>query len=61
MIVYRKEEIDERCVKIASDVNEKIKNQSIVFDFIFDAGLNPLILEISYSFVAEVYDPCEDY
>jgi glutathione synthase/RimK-type ligase-like ATP-grasp enzyme len=61
MIVYRKEEIDERCVKIAFDVNEKIKSQSIAFDFVFDAEHNPLILEISYGFVAEGYDPCEGY
>ena len=61
MIVYRKEEIDERCVKIAFEVNEKIKSQSIAFDFVFDAGLNPLILEISYGFVVEGYDPCEGY
>ncbi len=61
MIVYRKEEIDERCVKIAFEVNEKIKSQSIAFDFVFDAEHNPLILEISYGFVAEGYDPCEGY
>ena len=61
MIVYKKEEIDERCVKIAFDVNEKIKSQSIAFDFVFDANNNPLVLEISYGFIKEVYDPCEGY
>jgi hypothetical protein len=42
-------------------VNEKVKSQSIAFDFVFDAEHNPLILEISYGFVAEGYDPCEGY
>ena len=61
MIVYRKEEIDERCVKIAFEVNEKIKSQSIAFDFVFDADNDPVIVEISYGFIKEVYDPCEGF
>jgi len=61
MIVYNKKEIDERCVQIAFDVNEKIKSQSIAFDFVFDVNNNPMIVEISYGFVAEGYDPCEGY
>jgi len=60
-IIYHKIDIDERCVKIAFEVNEKIKSQSIAFDFIFDAEHNPLITEISYGFAAEGYDPCEGY
>ena len=61
MIVYNKNEIDERCVQIAFDVNEKIKSQSIAFDFVFDVNNNPMIVEISYGFVAEGYDPCEGF
>jgi hypothetical protein len=60
-IIYKKQEIDERCVQIAFNINEKIKAQSIAFDFVFDANNNPLIVEISYGFVVKVYDPCEGY
>lgn len=60
-IAYTKDQMDERCVKIAFEVNEKIKSQSIAYDFVFDKENNPLLVEISYGFSATVYDPCEGY
>ena len=60
-IIYDKNQIDERCVKIAFDVNDKFKTQSIAFDFVFDENNNPLIVEISYGFAANAYDVCEGY
>jgi glutathione synthase/RimK-type ligase-like ATP-grasp enzyme len=60
-IIYNKEEIDERCVEIAFEVNEKIKSQSIAYDFVFDRQDNPLIVEISYTYTALAYDKCEGY
>lgn len=60
-IIYRKEEIDERCVKIAFEVNEKLKAQSIAYDFVFDKENNPLIVEISFGYSAPAYDHCEGY
>jgi hypothetical protein len=60
-IVYNKKEIDKRCVKIAFEVNEKIKAQSIAYDFVFDKKNNPLIVEISYGYSAPAYDKCEGY
>lgn len=60
-IIYRKEEIDERCVKIAFEVNHKLKAQSIAYDFVFDRENNPLIVEISYGYSAPAYDRCEGY
>ena len=60
-IIYKKQAIDERCVQIAFNINDKIKAQSIAFDFVFDANNQPLIIEISYGFMAKVYDPCEGY
>jgi glutathione synthase/RimK-type ligase-like ATP-grasp enzyme len=60
-IVYNKEEIDERCVKIAFEVNEKIKSQSIAYDFVFDEKNTPFIVEISYGYTAPAYDKCEGY
>jgi glutathione synthase/RimK-type ligase-like ATP-grasp enzyme len=60
MIIYDKKQIPEICVKIAFDVNRHIKSQCIAYDFVFD-GEKPLIVELSYAFLARVYDPCEGY
>jgi hypothetical protein len=58
---YAREEFDERCVRIAFQINEKIQSQSIAYDFVFDECNEPLLVEISYGFVKEVYDPCPGY
>lgn len=60
-IIYDKNQIDERCVRIAFDVNEKIKSQSIAYDFVFDNDNNPLIVEISYGYAVKAYDNCEGF
>jgi glutathione synthase/RimK-type ligase-like ATP-grasp enzyme len=60
-IIYKKEEIDQRCVKIAFETNDKVKSQCTAFDFVFDIDNNPLIVEISYGFKASAYDACEGY
>ena len=60
-IIYTKAEIDERCVKTAFEVNEKLKAQSIAYDFVFDKENNPLIVEISFGYSAPAYDRCEGY
>lgn len=60
-IIYDKNQIDERCLKIAFEVNKKINAQSIAFDFVFDINDNPLIVEISYGYSKEAYDICEGY
>ncbi|SRX54898.1 RimK family alpha-L-glutamate ligase [Aequorivita sp. CIP111184] len=61
VIIYDKEAVDERCVKIAFKVNKKIKSQSIAFDFVFDANNNPLIVEISFGYSVHAYDKCPGY
>lgn len=60
-IIYDRNQIDERCVAIAFEVNDKLKTQSIAFDFVFDESNNPLIVEISYGFAANAYNTCEGY
>lgn len=60
-IVYDKNQIDERCIKTSFEVNEKIKSQSIAFDYVFDKNNNPLIVEISYGYSAPAYDICDGY
>ena len=53
-------EIDKRCLKIAFDITKKLKTQSLAFDFVYKDN-NPMILEISYGFSVEFYDPCPGY
>lgn len=60
-IIYDKNQIDDRCVKTAFETNEKLKTQSIAFDFVFDENNNPLIVEISYGYATAAYDNCEGY
>lgn len=60
-IVYDRNQIDERCVQIAFDVNNKIQAQSIAFDFVFDKNNRPMIVEISYGYTVKAYDNCEGF
>lgn len=60
-ICYSKDEIDERCVKIAFNINQKIHAQSIAYDFIFDENNDPLIVEICYAYKPESYMNCEGF
>ncbi len=61
ILKFGKDNIDERCVKIAFEVSRKLKAQSIAYDFIFDKNNNPKIIEISYASVNKGYDLCEGY
>lgn len=60
-IIYDKNQIDVRCIKIAFEVNNKIKSQSIAYDFIFDSDNQPLIIEISYGYTSNAYFECQGY
>ena len=60
-ILYDKNEIDIRCVKIAFEVNKKLQTQSIAYDFIFDSDNKPLIVELSYGYSMHGYDSCPGY
>ena len=60
-IIFDKNQIDERCVQISFDVNNKLNCQSVAYDFVFDKSNNPLIVEISYGFAMEAYDACPGY
>lgn len=60
-IIYDKNQIDERCVKLAFETNEKLKMQSVAFDFVFDKENNPLIVEISYGYAVAAYDQCQGW
>ncbi|MEN9571753.1 MAG: hypothetical protein RL172_2984 [Bacteroidota bacterium] len=58
---YDKNEIDPRCIQISFEVNKRLQSQCIAYDFVFDGNQQPLIVEISYGFMAKGYDPCPGY
>jgi len=60
-ILYRKEEIDQRCVKIAFETTAKMKALCVAYDFVFTPQNNPLIVEINYGFAHQAYFPCPGY
>ena len=60
-LIYDKNQIDERCVNIAFETNEKLKMQSVAFDFVFDRYNQPLIVEISYGYAVAAYDKCKGW
>ncbi len=61
LIRYERKEIDEKCIRIAFDVNEKIKAQSVTYDFVFTENGDPMIVEISYGYYSPAYRNCPGY
>jgi len=59
-ILYDRDYFSEGTIKLAFDLTDKLKAQCIAYDFVNDNG-TPKLLEISYGFVAEGYDPCPGY
>lgn len=60
IVLYEKEHFDDKTVKIGFEIARKLKGQSVAIDFVYDNGV-PMIVEISYPFIKEVYDPCVGY
>lgn len=58
---YDADLFDTRALKIAFDVNSRLSLQIGGYDFVFDEKNNPLIVEISYGYIPEVYDNCPGY
>ena len=58
---YARKEFDERCVRTAFEVSERLGTQCAAYDFVFDAHNEPFLVEVSYGFIKEVYDPCPGY
>lgn len=47
--------------EISYNVNDKLKMQSVAFDYVFDEHNNPQIEEICYGYAVKIYGSCEDY
>ena len=58
---YDRELFDERCVRLSFEINQRLKLQVGVYDFIFDEMNNPLIVELSYGYSHLAYDNCPGY
>ena len=58
---FKKEEFDERCVRISFETSKKLDAQCLAYDFVFDKKNKPLIVEISYGFSVKAYDACPGY
>lgn len=60
MISYKREEFDLGVIELAFEISKKIQSQSLAIDFVFMSG-KPMIVEVSYGYVKEVYEACEGY
>lgn len=52
-IDYTPQEIDKRAILLSFHSAQKIDSQSMAFDIIFDQENKPVIIEMSYAFIAE--------
>ncbi len=59
-ILYEKEHFDEATIKLSFDLALQLKTQCVAFDFVYLDG-KPLVVEISYGFSPEGYDPCPGF
>lgn len=60
-IIYEKNAIDERFVKVSFEYQKKLKAQCIAYDYVLDENNQPLLIEISYGFANAGYDDCPGY
>jgi glutathione synthase/RimK-type ligase-like ATP-grasp enzyme len=59
-IVFDPDQISKECIKLAFEYTNRINAQSVAYDFIFQ-NEKPLLVEISYAFLHEVYRKCPGY
>ena len=59
-ILYEQALFNEKDIRLAFEIHEKLKSQCTAMDFVYDQG-KPKIIEISYGFSPEGYDPCPGY
>ena len=61
IMAYEPELFDTKCIQIAFETANKLKTQSVAFDFIWN-NLKPEIVEISYCFtMGRAYDDCPGF
>jgi hypothetical protein len=60
-ISYDIAHIDMRCIEIAFNISERLRTQSLAFDFVQDTNSTPQLVETSYCYVASAVAACEGY
>jgi glutathione synthase/RimK-type ligase-like ATP-grasp enzyme len=58
---YDPADIDRDCIELAFESARKLGGSCLAFDFVRTLEGQPVILEVSYGFIKEVYDPCPGY
>ena len=59
-IFYEKELFDLETIKLSLDIASKLHTQCVALDFVYQ-NEKPLVVEISYGFSVDGYDPCVGY
>jgi glutathione synthase/RimK-type ligase-like ATP-grasp enzyme len=59
-VLYEKRHFDEETIRLSFEVAKKVKSQCLAIDYVFQNG-QPLIVELSYGFIKEVYYACKGY
>lgn len=59
-ILYEKEHFEDSTIQLAFEIADKLKAQTLAFDFVFDNGKTKIV-EISYAFAKECYYSCPGY
>lgn len=58
---YDRELFDERCLRISFSIQEQLKLQVAVLDFVFTPQGDPLVVEVSYGYSHQAYDDCPGF
>lgn len=60
LVFYEKQHFKEDTIRLSFQMAEKLKSQCAAFDFVYTED-RTYVLEVSYGFIKEVYDPCTGY
>ena len=59
-ILYDRQLFDAGLIRLSFEITQKLQSQCVAFDYVFDND-KPLLIEISYGFSPEGYDPCPGF
>jgi glutathione synthase/RimK-type ligase-like ATP-grasp enzyme len=59
-IKYEKNNFDDATIQLSFELSDRLQSECVAFDYIYQ-NKKALLVEISYGFVKEVYDPCVGY
>jgi glutathione synthase/RimK-type ligase-like ATP-grasp enzyme len=59
-VLFEKHHFDEETIRLSFEVAKKVNSQCLAIDYVYQDG-RPLIVELSYGFIKEVYYSCEGY